>query len=75
MLDFAHGTALPAPRLVPLDYDPAPVAAAMRSEGLPDVFVESLLTGRWTTCCNILPDAEREPNDRLSASRGAPVAA
>ena len=74
MLEFAAGAALPTPRLVPLDYDPAPVAAAMRSEGLPDVFIESLLTGRWTTCCNILPAAERQPADRLEAARAdAPI--
>jgi hypothetical protein len=67
IIDFDPALPMPAPRLVPLEYDPAPVAAAMRAEGLPDVFVESLLEGRWTTCCNILPAAERTPRDRLSA--------
>ena len=68
LLEFPHGNAVPSPRLVPMGYDPQPVAAAMRSEGLPDVFVDSLLGGRWTTCCNILPDAERQPRDRVAVA-------
>jgi Calcineurin-like phosphoesterase superfamily domain len=69
IVDFPRGASVPVPRLVELAYDPAPVAEAMRTEGLPDVFVESLLGGRWTTCCNILPAAERIPRDRLAALR------
>ena len=49
-LDFA---------LVPLDYDPTLVIAAMRSEGLPEEFVQSLLIGEWTTCAAILPPEEK----------------
>ena len=64
--DGPHHAAKPSPRLVPLAYDPTPVAAAMRTEGLPDVFVESLLGGRWTTCSNILPAAERVPLARFA---------
>lgn len=75
VIDFPHDAAMPAPRLVPLDYDTAPVAAAMRSEGLPEVFVESLVTGRWTTCCNVLPEAERLPRDRLEAAATSPTPA
>jgi hypothetical protein len=55
-----------APELVPLDYDVAPVAAAMRAAGLPEAFAESLERGIWTTCFNILPPAERVPADRYS---------
>lgn len=46
--------------LVPLEYDPTEVIAAMRSEGLPEEFVQSLLIGEWTTCAAILPPGERE---------------
>ena len=66
IIDFPLGGPVPSPRLVAFNYDAAPVATAMRAEGLPDVFVESLLTGRWTTCCNILPADERMPRDRLA---------
>jgi hypothetical protein len=69
-IDFRREAAAPVPRLIALDYDPVPVAAAMRAEGLPDVFIESLLKGRWTTCCNILPPHERRPQDRLAALEG-----
>jgi hypothetical protein len=31
----------------------------MREEGLPGEFVESVLTGWWTTCLEILPAKER----------------
>jgi hypothetical protein len=52
--------------LVPLDYDPTPVAAAMRAECLPEAFAESLLTGLWTTCSAVLPPRELAPADRLA---------
>ncbi|MEM9592646.1 MAG: metallophosphoesterase family protein [Acidobacteriota bacterium] len=45
--------------LVPLRYDHQGLARDMRSEGLPDVFVETILTGWWTTCLEILPAQER----------------
>ncbi|MEO8133889.1 MAG: metallophosphoesterase [Betaproteobacteria bacterium] len=66
-IDLPPDSNAPQPRLVELNYDPAPVAAAMRAEGLPEVFAESLLGGRWTTCCNILPATERVPRDRLAS--------
>ena len=44
---------------VPVDYEVAPVVQAMRAEGLPEVFVETLTTGWWTTCLEILPGRER----------------
>jgi hypothetical protein len=31
----------------------------MRAEGLPAEFVETVLTGWWTTCLEILPAKER----------------
>jgi len=45
--------------LVPLAYNHAGLAAEMRSEGLPEEFVETILTGWWTTCLEILPARER----------------
>jgi calcineurin-like phosphoesterase family protein len=45
--------------LVPLGYDHLSLAAEMRREGLPEEFVETILTGWWTTCLEILPARER----------------
>ncbi|MEM1180667.1 MAG: metallophosphoesterase family protein [Acidobacteriota bacterium] len=45
--------------LRPLRYDHESLARDMRSEGLPEVFVETILTGWWTTCLEILPAKER----------------
>ena len=45
--------------LVPLAYDHAALAAEMRREGLPPEFVETIETGWWTTCLEILPARER----------------
>jgi len=35
------------------------MAAEVRAEGLPEEFAETLLTGWWTTCLEILPARER----------------
>lgn len=51
--------------LVPMDYDPTEVISAMRSEGLPEEFVQSLLIGEWTTCAAILPPEEKILKVRL----------
>jgi len=48
-----------AVELVPLAYDHPGLAAEMRREGLPEEFVETILTGWWTTCLEILPARER----------------
>ena len=40
-------------------YDHQALAAEMRREGLPEEFVETILTGWWTTCLEILPARER----------------
>jgi Calcineurin-like phosphoesterase superfamily domain len=45
--------------LVPLAYDHQALAGAMRREALPEEFVETILTGWWTTCLEILPARER----------------
>ena len=44
---------------VPVPYDHPRLAAEMRAEGLPGEFVETVLTGWWTTCLEILPAKER----------------
>ncbi len=48
-----------AVELVPLEYDHQGVAEEMKREGLPDEFVETILSGWWTTCLEILPARER----------------
>lgn len=45
--------------LVPLDYDHQRLARSMEAEGLPHEFVETVRTGWWTTCLEILPARER----------------
>ena len=45
--------------LVPLAYDWAAQAASMRAAGLPEAFTETIETGWWTSCLQILPPAER----------------
>ena len=45
--------------LKPLAYDHRSLAAEMRSEQLPAEFIETVLTGWWTTCLEILPPKER----------------
>jgi hypothetical protein len=49
----------PAVDLVPLEYDHQGLAAEMRAEGLPEEFVETVETGWWTTCLEVLPAKER----------------
>ena len=44
---------------VPVHYDHERLAAEMRLEKLPEEFVETVLTGWWTTCLEILPAKER----------------
>jgi hypothetical protein len=44
---------------VPLPYDHSGLVRQMRAEGLPEEFVETILTGWWTTCLEILPAKER----------------
>jgi predicted phosphodiesterase len=40
-------------------YDHQRLAAEMRQEGLPEEFIETILTGWWTTCMEIMPAKER----------------
>ena len=42
-----------------IEYDYRRLAAEMRAESLPEVFVDTVLSGWWTTCLEILPSRER----------------
>lgn len=44
---------------VPLAYDHEQLATEMRAEQLPNEFVETIETGWWTTCLEVLPMKER----------------
>lgn len=44
---------------IPIAYDHERLALEMRMEGLPEEFVETILTGWWTTCLEVLPAKER----------------
>ena len=46
-------------QLVPVAYDHARLAREMEAERLPPEFVETIRTGFWTTCLEILPPKER----------------
>jgi len=46
-------------RFVPVEYDHHRLAREMRQEKLPEEFAETILTGWWTTCLEILPAKER----------------
>ncbi len=45
---------------VPVVYDHERLAREMRDERLPEEFVETVLTGWWTTCLEVLPAKERK---------------
>jgi predicted phosphodiesterase len=45
---------------VPVVYDYRRLADEMRAEKLPEEFVETVLTGWWTTCLEVLPAKERK---------------
>ncbi|MGI9115903.1 MAG: metallophosphoesterase family protein [Chthoniobacterales bacterium] len=44
---------------IPLQYDHERLAAEMRTEQLPEEFVQTIETGWWTTCLEVLPAKER----------------
>lgn len=44
---------------VPVAYDHEALGREMRREGLPEEFVETIRTGWWTTCLEVLPGKER----------------
>ncbi|MGR8009499.1 radical SAM protein [Streptomyces hypolithicus] len=57
ILDIHDGHA--EAELIPLAYDWQAQARSMRAAKLPEIFVETIETGWWTTCLEILPPAER----------------
>ena len=57
VVDLAGGRA--RAELVALAYDWRAQAASMRAAGLPEPFVETVETGWWTTCLEIVPPQER----------------
>jgi hypothetical protein len=59
LLEAGTNGGAPAVDLVPLEYDHQGLAAEMRAEGLPEEFVETVETGWWTTCLEVLPAKER----------------
>ncbi|MFH1481634.1 MAG: metallophosphoesterase family protein [Pseudomonadota bacterium] len=44
---------------IPVEYDYRRLAAEMRNERLPEAFIETILTGWWTACLEVLPAKER----------------
>ncbi len=44
---------------IPVEYDYKKFAEEMRKEKLPEEFVETIITGWWTTCLEVLPGKER----------------
>lgn len=61
LLDVADGSATQRAiaELVALDYDWCSHAASMRAAGLPEAFTQTVETGWWTTCLEVVPPAER----------------
>jgi pyruvate-formate lyase-activating enzyme/diadenosine tetraphosphatase ApaH/serine/threonine PP2A family protein phosphatase len=57
VLDLEAGGAMA--ELVPIAYDWRAQAASMRVAGLPEPFLETIETGWWTTCLEIVPPRER----------------
>jgi hypothetical protein len=54
ILDGKRGT-----EYIRLEYDHEALAREMEAESLPAAFVETIRTGWWTTCLEILPAKER----------------
>jgi len=57
LIDLHDGTA--TADLRPVDYDWPAQAASMRAAGLPEPFVETIETGWWTPCLEVVPPRER----------------
>jgi hypothetical protein len=57
LLELEDGVA--RAEIVPVEYDHRAQAASMRAAGLPEPFVETIETGWWTTCLEVVPAPER----------------
>ncbi len=49
----------PQTEYIPIEYDYRRLAREMQEEELPEEFIETILTGWWTTCLEVLPQKER----------------
>ena len=49
-----------AAEFIPVSYDSEALASEIREEGLPDEFAETIESGWWTPCLEILPAKERQ---------------
>ena len=49
----------PVIEFIPVEYDYRRLAAEMASENLPDEFIQTVHSGWWTTCLEVLPGKER----------------
>jgi len=58
-IEARKGSAALDVRQRPLEYDHLALAQEMRDEELPPEFIETILTGWWTTCLEVLPARER----------------
>ena len=78
IVDLHDGAA--AAGLVRVEYDHRTQASAMRAAGLPEVFAETIETGWWTTCLEVVPPRERARGrfqvyrDQLPGGEGAGTA-
>jgi predicted phosphodiesterase len=45
---------------IPVEYDHHRLVREMRDERLPEEFIETVMTGWWTTCLEVLPTKERQ---------------
>jgi hypothetical protein len=59
LLEAAPGDGGLRHRFIPVAYDVDALADEMREERLPEEFIETIRTGWWTTCLEILPGKER----------------
>ena len=59
ILEHSASTGLDV-QFVPVSYDYRRLAHEMRQENLPEEFIQTVLTGWWTTCLEILPAKERK---------------
>ena len=61
LLSAERGKALTSEsvQFIPVVYNQCALAEEMRTQGLPEEFVATILTGWWTTCLEILPSKER----------------
>lgn len=57
LMSVANGTV--SVEFVPVDYNHAALTAEMHQEALPQEFIETIETGWWTTCLEVLPAKER----------------